>query len=115
MLRAVGRGATLWIDSCAGTIAPADVEPQGWRYSSNMPYQGESWWQWTPDFFTKEKLLNEANSASFDIDGLVGRYTQIFKPGIPFQVSKRSLIIRYSGSINSQVSRHDSLDLRMGF
>lgn len=72
---------------CQGTIAPLDVKSASWRYPNIIhPYERENWWQWTPDNFSKQKLLAEANSTAIGTDGMLGKYTQIFKSGIPFQV-----------------------------
>jgi hypothetical protein len=89
VLRSVGSHATLYVDWWKGTIAPMDVQPQGWTWANGDPFPDEYWWQWTPDDATAAAMITEANSASIDFEGVMGKYTQVLKDGVPFQFARR--------------------------
>ncbi len=89
ILTLVGPYAKLWIGSCQGTIAPMDVAPQGWTYPNrDYPVPDSLFWLWYPDELSQDKLKTELNSVS-EPDGLLGKYTSIFKYLVPFQMVMR--------------------------
>jgi hypothetical protein len=61
VLRIVGAYATLWIGPYKGIIAPMDVQPSGWIYANGQEVEPEIFWQWTPDKYSQQAILQDAN------------------------------------------------------
>lgn len=84
MLRIAGSHATLWISDWQGTIAPMDVQPQGWCYPNGEPIEPEWWWQWHPAPDTAAAIVARLEAGPFAQDE-----TSPLKSGVPYQFQRR--------------------------
>ena len=90
VLTVMGSHATLWIDSCKGTIAPMDSQPQGWTYGNRKtPVSPALFWQWHPDEISKGKLLTEANAVPTSLEEWLKTQTTLFKTLVPSHLAER--------------------------
>jgi hypothetical protein len=88
VLRAMGSHTILWIGTYQGTIAPQDVQPEGWTYPSGQAYEPENFWQWYPDDRSAQMLVKDSNSFLDNPMSFMEDPQGIFKSLVPFQIAR---------------------------
>ena len=86
VLKLAGSHSTLWIGDWQGTIAPMDVQPEGWTYPDESLLEPEWWWLWHPKPWAEKELVKGLNS---DLSA-AWQSASPLKALVPFQMQRRS-------------------------
>lgn len=78
-----GAYSRLWIGPLDGTIAPMDVQPEGWTYASGDPLEPSWWWQWYPSDTARKLIMGDLSERN-------PLEVKTFKHIAPIQLQKES-------------------------
>ncbi len=97
-----GPYSTLWIEDLNGTIAPMDVEPQGWIYPNGEPAEPAWFWQWYPSETAQQKMLADLHDPDPLRELSADRKPKYFKGLVPFDKARNYGEIQAINGINLQ-------------
>ena len=84
-----GPYATLWIGDLKGTIAPMDVQPQGWTYPNGEVAEPSFFWQWHPSDDTEDKIIRDLSDANPFRKVLEGEEPKYLKGLVPYAKDRK--------------------------